>query len=107
MLSHNKIIRDSAGLLVYASYIKGITKRKPVVGRRNAENAGKHSSSADETRKTMKNARRRPTKCENRRKMPVVGRRNAGFAENHSSSMDENEKEAKNARHPWMKVEKW
>ena len=64
-------------------------------------------SSADETRKTMKNARRRPTKCENRRKMPVVGRRNAGFAENHSSSMDENEKEAKNARHPWMKVEKW
>jgi len=54
----------------------------------------------------MKNARRRPTKCRNRRKMLVVGRRNAGFAENHSSSMDENEKEAKNARYPWMKAKK-
>ena len=91
----------------FMPHIKGITKRKPVVGRRNAENAGKRSSSADEMRKTMKSALRRPTKCRNRRKMPVVGRRNAGFTENHSSSMDENEKEAKNARYPWMKVEKW
>ena len=78
----------------------------PVVGRRNAKIAKKRSSSADETQKSLENARRRPTKCRKRRKTPVVGRRNAGFAENHSSSMDESEKEAKNARHPWMKVEK-
>ena len=78
----------------------------PVVGQRNAETAEKCPSSADEMRKTPKNARRRSTKCENREKTPVVGRRNAGFAENHSSSVDENEKEAKNACHPWMKVKK-
>ena len=54
----------------------------------------------------MKNARRRPTKCENRRKMPVVGRRNAGFAENHSSSVDESEKETKDAFHPRLKLKK-
>ena len=78
VLSHNKIIRDSAGLLVYASILKVLQRE----------------------------ARRRSTKCRNRRKTLVVGRRNAGFAENHLSSMDENEKEAKNARHPWMKEKK-
>ena len=93
MLSHNKIISDSAGLLVYASILKVLQRESP--------------SSADEMRKTMKSALRRSTKCRNRWKMSVVGRRNAGFAENHSSPMDENEKEAKNARYPWMKVEKW
>jgi len=92
VLSHNKIISDSAGLLVYASILK-VLQRESL-------------SSADEMLKSLENACRRPTKCENRRKTPVVGRRNAGFAENHSSSVDENEKEAKNARHPWMKAKK-
>ena len=78
----------------------------PAVGRRNAKNAEKCLSSVDEMQKSLENARHRPTKRRNRRKMLVVGRRNAGIAENHSSSVDENEKEAKNARHPWMKVEK-
>ena len=52
VLSHNKIIRDSAGSLVYASIIKGITKRSP--------------SSADEMLKMQENAHRRSTKREKR-----------------------------------------
>ena len=91
-----------------------------VVGRRNAENAEKCPSSADETQKSQKNARRRPTKCricrksfvirgwkrKRGKKMPVIRGWKWKNTENHSSSVDESEKEAKNARHPWMKVEK-
>ena len=79
----------------------------PVVGRRNAENAEKRSSSVDETLKTPKNTRRRSTKCRNRRKTLVVGRRNAEIAEKCPSSVDETLKTPKNARHPWMKPKKW
>ena len=60
-----------------------------VVGRRNAEFAKKHSSSADETRKTLKIARRRPTTDEKCEKTPVVGRRNVKNAENCPSSADD------------------
>ena len=56
--------------------------------------------------KSLENARRRPTKCENRWKMPVVGRRNAGFVENHSSSMDESEKTLKIGFRPRPKSRK-
>ena len=50
-----------------------LTKRRNrektlVVGRRNAKNAEKCSSSVDETQKTRERARRRPTKCRKRRK---------------------------------------
>ena len=55
-----------------------------IVGRRNAEIAEKCSSSVDETQKTLKNARRRPTKRWKREKVPVVGRRNAENAEKQS-----------------------
>lgn len=106
VLSHNKIISDSAGLLVYASILKVLQRESPSSVDeilKSQENAHRRST---KRRKTMKSALRRSTKCRNRRKMLVVGRRNAGFAENHSSSMDENEKEAKNARYPWMKVRK-
>ena len=78
----------------------------PVVGRRNAEKAEKGPSSADETQKTLENARRRPTKCENRWKMSVVGRRNAEYAGKRSSSVDETQDLPKIIRHPWMKVRK-
>ena len=91
-----------------------------VVGRRNAKNAEKCSSSADETQKTLKNVCRRPTKREKRWKMSVVGRRNAKNAEKRPPSVDETQglpkiihhpwmkmkKRQKNARHPWMKVRK-
>ena len=65
------------------------TKRKKrekvlIVGRRNAENAEKCSSSVDEMQKTQKNARRRSTKRKKREKVPVVGRRNAENAEKQS-----------------------
>ena len=50
-----------------------LTKRRNrektlVVGRRNAKNAEKCSSSVDETQKTRERARRRPTKGRKRRK---------------------------------------
>ena len=78
----------------------------PVVGRRNAENAEKRSSSVDETLKTPKNTRRRSTKCRNRRKMPVVGRRNAENAEKRSSSVDETKKMVKISFPPRLKLKK-
>jgi len=56
------------------------------------KNAEKRSLSVDETRKTLKNARRRPTKCRKREKVLVVGRRNAENAEKCSSSVDETQK---------------
>ena len=91
-----------------------------VVGRRNAENAEKHSSSVDETLKTPKNTRRRSTKREKRRKTlvvgrrntenaektPVVGRRNAENAEKCSSSVDEIEKMVKISFPPRLKLKK-
>ena len=55
-----------------------------IVSRRNAENAEKCSSSADEMQKMQKNACRRSTKRRNREKVPVVGRRNAENAEKQS-----------------------
>ena len=81
-------------------------RKMPVVGRRNAEIAGKCPSSADEMQKTPKNARRRPTKCINRWKMLVVGRRNAENAEKRPSSADETQDLPKIIRHPWMKAKK-
>ena len=45
----------------------------------------------------QKNARRRSTKCEKRRKMFVVGRRNAEIARKRSSSVDEMQKTPKNS----------
>jgi len=48
------------------------------------KNAEKRSSSADEMRKTLKNAHRWSTKCRNREKTLVVGRRNAENAEKQS-----------------------
>ncbi|WP_315352289.1 hypothetical protein [Segatella oris] len=75
VLSHNKIIRDSAGLLFYASILKVLQRearcrptkcekrrKTPVVDRRNAKNAEKCSLSADEILKSQENARRRSTK---------------------------------------------
>ena len=58
VLSHNKIIRDSAGLLVYASILKVLQKESP--------------SSADEMLKMQENAHRRPTKCRICRKSFVI-----------------------------------
>ena len=46
--------------------------------------------------KSLKNARRRPTKRRNREKTLVVGRRNAENAEKCPSSADETQKNAKN-----------
>ncbi|WP_315350618.1 hypothetical protein, partial [Segatella oris] len=66
--------------------------------RRNAKIAEKCSSSADEMQKSLKNARRRPTKCRKREKTLIVGRRNAEIAEKRSSSADETQKTPKNAR---------
>ena len=79
-----------------------LTKRRNrektlIVGRRNAENAEKCSSSADETRKTRKSACRRSTKRKKREKVPVVGRRNAENAEKCPSSADEMQKTPKNS----------
>ena len=91
-LVNNKIIRDSAGLLVHASILKVLQRESP--------------SSADEMRKTMKSALRRSTKCRNRRKMLVVGRRNAGIAGKRSLSVDETLDLPKIIRHPWMKMKK-
>ncbi|WP_126370221.1 hypothetical protein [Segatella oris] len=119
LLSHNKIIRDSTGLLVYASILKVLqreacrrpTKREKwrkmlVVGRRNTEIAGKCSSSVDEMRKSRKNTRRRLTKREKQRKMLIVDRRNAKNDEKRSSSVDEMLDLPKIIRHPWMKTKK-
>ena len=66
-----------------------LTKRRNrektlIVGRRNAKNAEKCSSSVDEMRKTPKNVRRRSTKRRNREKTLIVGRRNAENAEKQS-----------------------
>ena len=63
-------------------------------------------SSADETKKTAKTARRRPTKRKKRQKLSVVGRRNAESPKNCASSTDDERKMAKSAFHPWMKSEK-
>ncbi|WP_315350580.1 hypothetical protein [Segatella oris] len=82
-------------------------EKTSVVGRRNAKNAEKRSSSADEMQKSLENARRRPTKRENRRKTPVVGRRNAKNDEKCLSSVDETQELPKIIRHPWMKAKKW
>ena len=84
VLSHNKIIRDLAGLLVYASILKVLQRESP--------------SSADETRKTAENTRRRPTKYRKCRKTLIVDRRNAEIAEKCSLSVDETQKSQKNAR---------
>ena len=71
--------------------------KMPVVGRRNAENAEKRSSSADEMQKSRKNAHRRATKCWKRRKMPVVGRRNTKNAKNNLSYPYDEQKTRKTA----------
>ena len=62
------------------------------------KNAEKRSSSADEMRKTLKNAHRWSTKCRNREKTLIVGRRNTEIAKKRSSSGDEMQKTPKDAR---------
>ena len=58
----------------------------------------KRLSNSLDSQKTLKNARRRSTKCENREKTLVVGRRNAEIAEKCPSSVDEMQKSLENAR---------
>jgi len=69
-----------------------LTKRRNrektlIVGRRNAKNAEKCSSSADEMQKTRKTAFRRGTINKKRQKQPFVGVRRAKNAENRLSAM--------------------
>ena len=63
VLSHNKIIRDLAGLLVYASILKVLQRESPSSADEMQKNDEKRPSSVDEMRKSRKNIRRRSTKC--------------------------------------------
>ena len=81
----SKIAKNSVSLAA-----TGRKRRKTFVAReRNAEFAERRPSSADETWKTLKTTRRRPTKHEKGRKTLVVGRRNVKNTENSPSSANE------------------